>query len=155
MLTNLITLITLAAAAPLASAVGNARVANKCNFAVTLWSVGSNVAGPYTISANGGTYSEPFVKDPVTGGMALKMTLDPNGLYTGAPQTIFAYSLDNANIWYDLSDLFGDAFTGKKLVEASANAACPSIVWPNGTPPAGSQVKVCGSDKDVTLTLCA
>ncbi|KAK3328248.1 Bys1 family protein [Cercophora scortea] len=155
MFNNLITLITLAAAAPLASAVGNARVVNKCNFAVTLWSVGSNIAGPYAIGANGGTYSEPFVKDPVTGGMALKITVDPNGLYTGAPQTIFAYSLDNANIWYDLSDVFGDAFAGKKLVEASANTACPSIVWPNGTPPAGSQVKVCGSNKDVTLTLCA
>jgi len=142
-------------AAPLVSAVGNAKVLNLCTESVTLWSVGQYVSNPYTIAANGGTYSEPFVRDPVTGGKALKITKAPNGLYTGAPQLNFAYSLDNDKIWYDLSTVFGDVFPGKKLVEYSAEPSCPAIVWPNGTPPPGSQVKVCTSSKDVTLVLCA
>jgi len=155
MLNNLdFTALGLVAAASHVSA-GNARISNNCDFAVTAWSVGSGISGPYTLAAHGGSYSEQFRKDPVTGGIALKITKDPNGLYNGSPQTIFAYNLDGGNVWYDLSDTFGDAFAGHKLVEKSANPSCPSIVWANGTPPAGSQVKVCGADKDVTLTLCA
>ena len=148
-------LLALATAAPLVSAVGNARVLNRCTEPVTLWSVGQFISGPFTIAANGGTYSEPFVRDPATGGKALKITKAPDGLYTGAPQLNFAYSLDGDKIWYDLSTIFGDVFPGKKLVEFSAEPSCPAIVWPNGTPPPGSQVKVCTSSKDVTLVLCA
>jgi hypothetical protein len=152
---SLFTLASLALT-PLVAATGSARVVNNCDCDVTLWSVGSGISQPYTLAPHGGTYSERFVRDPQTGGKALKITLAPDGLYSGAAQTVFAYTLDPDRIWYDLSDVFGDAFAGHKLVEASAEPSCPSIVWPNGTPPAGSQVKTCGStDKDVTLTLCA
>ncbi|KAJ6438152.1 bys1 family protein [Purpureocillium lavendulum] len=143
-----------AALAQLTSAVGNARVTNKCPFSVTAWSVGSTISDPHTLST-GSTYSEVFTRDPKTGGRAIKVTLDPDGLYTGKPQTIYAYNLDGSTIWYDLSDVFGDAFAGHKVKLASANKDCPSIVWSNGTPPAGSQVKNCGAAWDVTLTLCA
>ncbi|KAM7204741.1 hypothetical protein V8F20_003525 [Naviculisporaceae sp. PSN 640] len=156
MLTNVLTLLAaVVAAAPAVSAVGNARVVNKCTVPVYLWSVGGSVSNVYSLAAKTGTYSEPFVKDPVTGGKALKITKTKDGLYTGKPQTIFAYSLDGDKVWYDLSDVFGDAFAGSKLVEASADATCPAITWPTGIPPAGSQVKVCTAAKDVTLTLCA
>ncbi len=148
-------LLALTASIPFATAVGKARVVNKCNVPVTLWSVGQSVSAPFTLAPGTGSYSEDFVRDPVTGGKALKITRNPDGLWTGAPQLIYAYSLDGDKIWYDLSTVFGDVLPGRRLVEASANSACPAIVWSNGTPPAGSQVKVCGSDRDVTLTLCA
>lgn len=143
-----------AALANLASAIGNARVLNNCPFAVTAWSVGSDISGPYNLGT-GGSYSEPFTLDPKTGGKAIKITVDPDGLYTGKPQTIFAYSLQDNTVWYDLSDTFGDAFSGYRLVEASSDGSCPSIDWSNGIPPAGSQVKNCGAGADVTLTLCS
>ncbi|KAL6874560.1 hypothetical protein HDV57DRAFT_235560 [Trichoderma longibrachiatum] len=146
--------LAIAALVESASALGKARVVNKCPFSVTLWSVGSAVSAPTTL-AQGGSYGETFSRDPVTGGRAIKVTVQPDGLYTGKPQTIFATNLDGNTIWYDLSDVFGDAFNGHKVVVASANAACPQIVWTSGVPPAGSQVKNCGADKDVTLTLCA
>jgi hypothetical protein len=149
-----LTVLALAAAAPLTSALGMARVVNKCPDTVHVWSVGSSVSGPYALGTNGGFYAEEFRKDPVTGGKALKVTKNADGLYTGAPQTIFAYNLDGDNIWYDLSDVFGDAFVGKKLVVASQESTCPSIIWPNGVPPAGSQVKTCTASKDVVFTLC-
>lgn len=145
----------LAVATPLVSAVGRARVVNNCDTEVTLWSVGASVSNPVTLTAKGGKYSEEFKKDPKTGGKSIKITRARDGLYTGAPQTNFAYNLDGAKIWYDLSSVFGDTFKGKKLQVKSAEATCPSIVWANGTPPSGSQVKVCTSAKDVTLTLCA
>lgn len=144
-----------AAAAPLVSATGTARVINHCDVSVTLWSVGSGISGPFTIAAKTGTYAEPFVRDPKTGGKALKITKTADGLYTGAPQLNFAYSLDGPTIWYDLSSVFGDVFPGKKLVVASAEKTCPAITWPVGTNPGGSQVKACTSEKDVALILCA
>ncbi|EEY16319.1 Bys1 family protein [Verticillium alfalfae VaMs.102] len=145
----------LALTTPLVSAVGKARVVNNCDYEVSVWSVGSAIAGPYRLAPKSGSYAETFVKDPKTGGKAIKITTARDGLYTGAPQLNFAYSLDGVKIWYDLSSVFGDAFKGKKLVERSADSTCPAITWDNGTPPAGSQVKTCTSAKDVTLTLCA
>ncbi|EQK98334.1 hypothetical protein G6O67_004192 [Ophiocordyceps sinensis] len=152
---NTTMILAAAAMAPLASAVGSARVVNNCPFAVTAWSVGSAVSPANRINGGGGTYSETFARDPKTGGRAIKMTLQPDGLTTGKPQTVFAYNLDGNTVWYDLSDVFGDAFAGHKLVEASKNPDCGVITWGNGVPPAGSQVKTCNADADVTLTLCA
>jgi hypothetical protein len=136
-------------------AAGNAIVVNNCGFPAYLWSVGSSVSGPATLNPSGGSYSEPFSVDPTTGGRALKITTSSDGLYTGAPQTIYSYSLDGDNVWYDLSDVFGDAFAGNKLVEQSADASCGVIEWDSGVNPGGSQVKECGAGSDVTLTLCA
>ncbi|PHH86718.1 hypothetical protein CDD83_9852 [Cordyceps sp. RAO-2017] len=137
-----------------ASAAGNARVFNNCPFSVTAWSVGGQISAPHNI-ATGRTYSEPFTRDPQSGGRAIKITLRPDGLLRGDPETDFAYNLDGNTIWYDLSDVMGDPFKGHRLVEASSNPSCPRIVWENGIPPAGSQVKNCQADADVTLTLCA
>ena len=150
MLPKLITVAFLAETALAAKA----RVQNSCPFTVTLWSVGSDISSPSTI-ATGGSYAEDFERDPKSGGRALKITKEPDGLFTGKPQTIFAYTVDGTTVCYDLSDVFGDAFAGNKLVEKSADTTCLAIVWDNGVPPAGSQVKTCGSGADITLTLCA
>ena len=154
MLSQLAVLALAAVVTPLAAAVGVVRVLNKCPTTVYVWSVGAGISGPFGLG-QGASYSEQMVKDPVTGGKALKVAKTADGLYTGAPETIFAYNLDKGNVWYDLSDVFGDGFAGSKLVVASAEASCPSIVWADGVPPAGSQVKVCTASKDVTFTLCA
>ncbi|CCC11894.1 putative clock-controlled gene 13 [Sordaria macrospora k-hell] len=159
-LTTLLALATAAVSPALAatvpSTVGAAIVNNKCGFPVTLWSVGSTVSAPVALKASSGSYSEKFVKDPVTGGKALKITTTSDGLYTGAPELIFAYSLDGDNIWYDLSSVFGDALKGHKVrVEGKGTGSCGAIEWAQGTQPAGSQTKVCGSKGDVVLTLCA
>ncbi|KAL2138936.1 hypothetical protein VTI28DRAFT_6023 [Corynascus sepedonium] len=145
-----LSILALAAAAPLVSAVGKARVVNKGDRTVHLWAVGHEIDGPHALP-HGAVYEEEFEKDPITGGRALKITIAADGLFTGAPQTIFAYNLDGTKVFYDLSDVFGDPFAGKKLAVKSAEPTCPSIIWPTGIPPAGSQVKDCTSAKDVTL----
>ncbi|PHH89804.1 hypothetical protein CDD83_5236 [Cordyceps sp. RAO-2017] len=144
-----------AALVNLASAIGHAKITNSCAFNVTAWSVGSNTAGPYLLTADGGTYDEVLTKDPTTGGRSLKITLEEDGLYNGKAQTNYAYTLDGDKVWYDLSNVFGDPFKGHKLVVASDNPACPSIVLDDGVPTGKNHVKTCESNSSVTLTLCA
>lgn len=145
---------SVAALAPIVRAVGNAVVANNCSDPVYLWSTGSSV-GPMQTIQPGSQYSEILHHDDVSGGIALKITTGPTGLYDGSPQTDFAYTLDGTNIWYDLSDVFGDPFSGKALAVTPSITTCPKICWDSGVSPSGSQTQVCDSSADITLTLCA
>lgn len=137
------------------SAVGNAIVRNNCDFEVSLWSVGSSIGPAHVIKPGHNTYVEKLTRDPKSGGRTLKITRERDGLFTNKPQTNYAYSLDGARVWYDLSDVFGSPFKGFRTVVYSSDRNCPAIVWPNGVSPGGSQVKTCGSNNDITLSLCA
>lgn len=107
----LTSLVAISPLVPLAHAVGFARVANNCANTTYAWSVGSSVGDMQTIDS-GGVYSEPFRSDPVSGGVSIKVCRTADGLFDGSPQTNFAYSLNGSLVWYDLSDVFGDAFNG-------------------------------------------
>jgi hypothetical protein len=96
---------------------------------------------------------EPLHRDAKTGGIALKITRTSDGLFTGAGQQVFAYTLDNDKVWYDLSTVFGEPFAGQRL-EVTSNTG-GSIVWPTGTNPGGSQVKVTSSSENVWFTIYA
>lgn len=145
---------SIAALAPLASAAGNAIISNKCDSPVYAWSVGSSVGSQQTIQP-GAQYSEPLRRDSVSGGISLKITTEANGLYNGSPQTNLAYTLDTERVWYDLSDVFGDPFSGKSIVVNPSVSSCPNICWASGVSPGGSQTKDCEAGSDITLTLCA
>ncbi|KAF7585372.1 hypothetical protein BBP40_011103 [Aspergillus hancockii] len=146
-LTTLTTLLTLT---PLATAVGNAIVKNSCTHPIYLWSVGGSV-GPKQTIAPGQSYSEPFRHDASSGGISLKITTVDNGLYNGSPQLNYAYTLDNAGVWYDLAGVFGDPFSGKPVVVKPSDTSCPAICWAGGVSPGGSQVKVCQANSDEVL----
>lgn len=77
-----------------------------------------------------------------------------DGLYDGSPQTNFALSLKDGRIWYDLSDVFGDAFKGESVIAAPSDDSCPSIEWEDGVPPGENQTRDCEEDANVTLSLC-
>lgn len=148
-----------AALLPLAAhsaTVGNAIVYNNCSSTVYLWSVDS-VQGPGQTITSGHNYTEKYHYDTKSGGVTLKIVKTPGGLTDGSPQTSFAYTLQTSSsqIWYDMSDVFGDPFKGERLVVAASDQSCPIIDWESGTPPSGSQVKVCESSASVELTLCA
>ncbi|PGH08226.1 hypothetical protein GX51_01380 [Blastomyces parvus] len=144
----------IAALVPAVQAVGNAIVINNCPFDAFLNSVGSEIGPEQFLEANGGSYSEEFRRDPRSGGIALKVTRQAGGLVQGAPQTNFAYNLNEGRIWYDLSNVFGNPFEPNPLRLTPSDQSCPSLFWPNGVPPGGSQVKNCQPESDVTLTLC-
>lgn len=144
---------SVAALIPMVSAVGHAVVKNNCAAPVYLWSVGSAMGPMQTINP-GKSYSEVLHHDDKSGGISLKITKTANGLFDGSPQTNFAYTLDGSQVWYDLSDVFGDPFSGGPLSVHPSVSSCPSICWSSGTSPAGSQVKDCQSTSDITLNLC-
>ena len=99
-------IVSVLALASSVSAVGNAVVKNNCPSTFYVWSVGGSV-GPGQTVATGGNYTEALRRDATTGGIALKITKTADGLYTGAPTQIFSYSIDGAQVWYDMSTVFG------------------------------------------------
>ncbi|KAJ5993847.1 Antigenic thaumatin-like protein [Penicillium sp. IBT 35674x] len=114
-----------------AASLGHAVVNNRCPFPVYIWSVGSAI-GPAVTTAPNGCYVETFRHDPKSGGIAIKITTVPDGLWKSAPLTIFAYNLaGDGTVWYDLSDIFGDPFKGHPV---ALNPAEPAISWENGHP---------------------
>lgn len=153
MRTSIAVLAAISSLSSLASAVGDANVFNNCTFPVYLWSVDSTVSQEYTLQ-QGQSYSEVLHSDPSTGGIAIKITTVENGLYNSSPETIFSYSLTNGQVWYDLSDTFGDPFSGDALTVTPSDTTCATISWPDGTTPSGSQVNVCEDNTNITLTLC-
>ncbi|KKK18748.1 hypothetical protein P175DRAFT_0436731 [Aspergillus ochraceoroseus IBT 24754] len=146
--------LSLAALTPLVTATGHAKVTNNCAAPVYLWSVGGSVGERQTIQP-GQTYSETFHHDPSSGGIALKITRTPNGLYDGSPQLSYQYTLDPTQVWYDLANTFGAPFSGNVVTLHSDNAKCPGICWSNGVSPGGNQVKTCEPESDKELVLCA
>ncbi|KAJ5899593.1 hypothetical protein N7495_004337 [Penicillium taxi] len=130
---------------------GNAIVSNHCKFPVYLWSVGSTVR-PVSLIGPDQNYAEQYRYDQPTGGIALKISTDANGLYDSAPQTVFAYNVnDQGKVWFDLTDVFGDAFKGYSV---KLEPADPQIEWKDGVPPAEMSVRWIGASGDLVLHLC-
>ncbi|KAN0079063.1 Blastomyces yeast-phase-specific protein [Elaphomyces granulatus] len=137
-----------------AQTVGNAVVLNNCPSDIYAWSVGSSI-GPDQTIASGQNYSETYHRDPVSGGISIKLTRQPGGLTNGSPQMQFAYSLTNDTIWYDISDVFGDPFNGDSVDLQPSDQSCSPITWPTGVPPSGpDEVGACGSTSNLVLTVC-
>lgn len=133
-----------------ASPVGRAVIYNSCRFPIYVWSVGSTIR-PETTVLPSKNFTETYRVDRLTGGIALKITTVKDGLFNSSPQTIFAYNLDGQKVWYDLADVFGDPFKGHPV---SLLPSEPTVFWPNGTPPGGSEVRVKPSTQDLRLYLC-
>lgn len=94
---------------------------------------------------------EPLYHDERSGGVALKITKNAGGLYSGDPQQIFAYNVDGVQVWYDMSAVFGEPFLGHRI-EVTSTTGSP-IIWKNGANPGGNQVKVAPSDENIWFTV--
>ncbi|KAJ5216169.1 Antigenic thaumatin-like protein [Penicillium cinerascens] len=130
--------------------LGRAVVVNHCNVPIYIWSVGSTV-GPQQTIPSYGRFSEIYRHDKESGGIALKISTMHDGLYSNSPMTVFAYNIADSKVWYDISDVFGDPFSGHHVVLRPAE---PEIFWQNGIPPSGSMVRAQEDSVDLTLTVC-
>lgn len=148
--------IALGAFSTLATAadVGYAGVENLCDFDVYTWYVGGNVSDMHVNPAKAGFIGEDYRWDPESGGRVFKMSLEEDGLYTGAPQLNMAYTLDGPRVWYDMSEVFGSPFEGHELWVRVFDDGCEDITWEDGVSPGGSSVRTCSSDVSFTLILC-
>ncbi|KAF7116513.1 hypothetical protein CNMCM5793_004801 [Aspergillus hiratsukae] len=81
--------------------LGHATIHNLCPSPIYLWTVGSTISPQFTLSPNT-TYTEGYRRDPSSGGIALKLTRVPNGLYASAPQMVFAYNLVGEQVWLSM-----------------------------------------------------
>lgn len=137
-----------------AQAVGRAIVTNQCDQTIYLWSVGSSI-GPQQVIPKDSSYSEYYHRDPTSNGIALKMTAEEGGIFKpNVSQTIFAYNLDGDQVWYDMSDLFGDGFAGRTMTLRPTDQTCKVISWPAGKPSSGSNIASCQAGTDLELTFC-
>jgi len=135
-------------------AVGRAIVTNQCDDTVYLWSVGSSIGAQNTIPKDT-SYSEAFYHDPKSGGVALKITNTEGGLFKpNVSQVILAYNLDADQVWYDMSNIFGNEFAGRTLTVTPTDSSCERIPWYSGLSPVGSHIKACQAETDIELTLC-
>jgi hypothetical protein len=103
------------------------------------------------LTPTGGLYLEPLRRDPKSGGIAIKLTKGPNGLYNGEPQQVFSYNIDGLQVYYDLSSVFGAPFAGNRI-EVTSNTGAP-IVWPAGTNPGGIQVRNASNTENIWFTV--
>lgn len=145
---------------PTNQTLGHALIHNTCTTTIYLWSVGSTISPQFTIPPNT-TYTEAYRRDPASGGIALKITRVQDGLYAAAPQMVFAYNLVGEQVWYDLSDVFGDPFLGspvrveyRGLAGEGEEDEEKKIEWEDGVSPGGSMVRVAGAQGDLVLTVC-
>ncbi|OAL02196.1 hypothetical protein IQ06DRAFT_346787 [Phaeosphaeriaceae sp. SRC1lsM3a] len=134
------------------SAVGSAILLNNSTSTFYAWSVGAAISERQTV-VSGGIYLEPLRKDPSSGGIAIKITRGPNGLYNGEPQQVFSYNLADGKVWYDLSDVFGAPFKGNRIEVTSTTGG--DIIWPAGTNPGGSQLRQAPDEENVWFTVYA
>lgn len=140
-------------------ATGQTIVQNNCADPIYLWSIGHDPA-PQTTIAPGKAFSQAYWRDPVTGGVAIKMTSVQNGLYNRSPQLVLAYTLnkDEKLVYYDLSTVFGSPFEGKqvRLSAGQGDKTNKVVEWKNGVPTSGngSPTMVVVEKEDLMLTIC-
>ncbi|PHH63724.1 hypothetical protein CDD82_1847 [Ophiocordyceps australis] len=136
---------------------GYAQVVNECDFQLTVYSVGQFQRGPFYVET-GSTWAEQMWRDPVAGGIAIKVLPKNNESDAlGGAHTVFAYNANQpeGNLNYDLTNVFKpDVFAGHAM-EMRAGPGCPVVYWPEGhaTQSAGRACQG-GVTSNLTLTIC-
>ncbi|KAH7083240.1 hypothetical protein BKA63DRAFT_382187, partial [Paraphoma chrysanthemicola] len=133
-----------------ALAQAKAIITNNCPGPVYVWSV-PNVGSAHTdnlIVNHGGRYEEPWrygtAEHP---GIALKISPQPDGIYKGADEINFAYSVERSSkskIWIDLSPVRGKPFDNNLAFHT-----CHGVYHSTDV-----QTSLCDATDDVELVLC-
>lgn len=135
-------------------ATGRAIVTNQCDQPIYLWSVGSTISNQTTLPKDS-SYSELFTSDPEIGGISIKISSAPDGIFNpDLSQLIFAYTIDEALVWYNLSTVNGNGLSGRTIRVQPSDETCDPISWYDGRAPAEGQVKHCQKEINLELTLC-
>lgn len=117
-------LAALSSIAATAGAVGYAAISNYYGFDGRVWYVGGNVSEPEKNPAGAGYVSEPLQHDPVSGGRALKVFAEEDGLHNGAPHLNMVFNFEDPLVWYDVSEVFGSPFEGHQLKIEALDEGC-------------------------------
>lgn len=122
-------------------------ITNQCPQSVYVWSVPTNGTANVELSPNG-RYEEPWrYGSKEHPGIALKISTEPNGIYTGKDEINFAYSIDPHNpkhIWVDLSPVRGSTF------KSNVTFHTPKHMFTS----ADVHTSRCQSNDNIELVLC-
>lgn len=83
----------------------------------------------------GNCYTEQY-QSVKMGGVSLGISTNgekgESVLFDKSPQTDFAYTLDGSKVWYDVTDMYGDAFKGCPITVQADNPTCGKTTWSDG-----------------------
>lgn len=160
MISNMFSAAVLLASAASVASAGSAIIHNQCDFPVYLWSV-SNTAGPMQeLAANGGEYTEEYRNNPNGGGVSMKIAADK----AASEITQFEYTLEDADLWYDLSNINGYPFMDWGVTIIPSDDKCNEVICPAGielcaaaynTPTEDWATAMCPSTADMVVLLCS
>ena len=153
MFTTLLASAALLASTALAQGAGSAVVVNQCSYPVSLTNVpasggGQSQIGPNTLST-GGSYSQPWTQLSNGQGWSIKLTKDGEGTVLQ-----YEYTFNNdGTIWYDLSAVNGDPFSGDWAFSATGDCSPRDAAYQYATDDAYGE-QSCPADSTITVTLC-
>ena len=153
MINTLITSVALLAASATAQ-VGRAIVVNNCGYDVSLTNVpssggGQNQIGPQSL-ADGGSYSQEYTQ--LSNGNGWSIKLAPAGSAASILQYEYTFHNDGT-IWYDLSAVNGDPFSGNWALSGSDGCSPNQAAYLYPTDDAHGE-QSCPQGSSVTVTLC-
>ena len=156
-----------ALAIPAVQALGTAAVVNMCNFPAYVWSV-ADVASMMVVLPNQTIgYQEPYRNKVDGSGVSIKITPNytPGGGIGGPNVTQFEYTLEAATgqVWYDLSEVNGNAFQGIPVLLQPSDTTCQNVTCASSdskcleaynNPYDNFATHVCGAEADLFFMLC-
>ena len=143
-----------------AAATGNAIVHNKCTKPMYLWSVGDSSSSQVALPDHTVAYHESYRSRKAGGGISIKVCNTPE---LTDNQTQFEYTLDTTKIWYDLSNINGNALNGVDYELKASDPDCPVVHCPATDAKCKAVYNVwnddasthaCSADSDLIFTLC-
>jgi hypothetical protein len=113
---------------------GGLSIQNNCqDETVYYWSIGGSV-GPRHAIEYGHGYGEYFYVDPVSHGVTIALSKNPDGINNGSPVLNIQYNVDiddgHQAVWYELVTVNGSPFEGHSVW--LRGDSCPEIRWEEG-----------------------
>lgn len=149
----------LLATTAVAQSVGSATVVNKCSYDVFLANVPAQGGGFNEIDktlSNGDVYTQQWTELSNGNGWSIKLSKDKTNWNDNIMQYEYTFHNDGI-IWYDLSDVNGNPWSGDWEITANATSSPCSPkqqAYRYATDDAYS-MQSCAQDADITVTLCS
>lgn len=154
MLSNVMVAAVLASA-PLAHAIGNAKVINGCEYEVTLCNVPAADGGyseiDKTLSPND-TYSQEWTQ--LSNGNGWSIKLSKSASLSNILQYEYTFHNDGI-IWYDLSEVNGNPWDGNWEITAEGSDCDPKQQAYRYATDDAYGMQSCSDDAEITVTLCS
>lgn len=144
---------------------GVAAVHNKCGSSMYLWSVGDASSKQIHLPDRSVVYNETYRARADGAGISIKICGQPelNDNHTQFEYTIDPPSTPSPKVWYDISNINGNALSSVDYELKPSDKDCPTVYCPAGEAKCKAVYNVwnddasthaCSADADLIFTLC-